>query len=60
MTAERVVCTAQEYLEDNCKELATVSLKIDGERVPACPAHAEFWMGWRALDGEPRDPQPLS
>ena len=60
MSAERVVCTAQEHLERECTELATVSLRIDGERVPACPDHAAFWMDWRALDGEPRDPQPLS
>jgi hypothetical protein len=60
MTAERVVCTAQEFDQESCTESATVSLRIDSERVPACPDHAEFWMGWRAKDGQPRDPQPLS
>jgi hypothetical protein len=60
MSAEQVVCTAQEFDQQDCTELATVSLRIDSERVPACPAHAEFWMDWRAKDGQPRDPQPLS
>ena len=60
MTAELVVCTAQDFDQQDCTELATVSLRIDDERVPACPAHAELWMGRRTQDGEPRDPQPLS
>jgi hypothetical protein len=59
MVTDWVLCSAQEFDESECEKLATVSLRIDSERVPACAAHAAFWMEWRAKDGEPRDPQPI-
>lgn len=60
MTAERVVCTAQDVDQESCTELAEVMIMIDYEAVPACEAHEAHWAGRLTKDGDVREVLPLS